>query len=631
MISFIRRWLTSWPVIVLLGLVVVAFAVTGVGDPFGGGAPQGSVAKVGKKTITETELLSAFERVSRSARERNPAITQAELAQQGGVDAAAGQLIGQAAMEQLGAQAGLSVSNRAVGAQIAAIPAFQVGGKFDDATYRRVLAQQRITDRELNDGIHGDLVRQQLLTPVTAALGVPAGMAQPYAQLLVDEHRGAVALVPLVAGPAPTEAEITKFYADNKGKLMLPERRGFRHALIDSAAVAASGVVTDAQIAAAFAKDPARYGGAATRRLQQVVVPDEAKARAIAAAAATEGFAKAAERLAGFGTADITLGEQSQSGFAQATSAAVAAAAFAAPAGGITAPIKSDFGWHVVRVESVGAAGKSLAAARPAVEAELRTRAGEDAVAALVAKIEDGVEAGKSFADLAKENGLVVVSQAAVAKDGTATGAAPLAGPLALLADRAFRHEPGEGAAVEDLGEGRLAVIETMQILPSAAPPLAQVRELVTAGAARDKALKTARVKADAIVAAVKKGGNFAEAVAAQGLPPAQPLAGRRIDVAQQPQVPPVVQAFLSTPAGTVNVLPSPQGWVMIHADTVTKGQLAAIPGLVEAGRREIASQLPDEFASAFAAAAERTVGSRRNEAVIDAVKRRLAGTDVAQ
>jgi peptidyl-prolyl cis-trans isomerase D len=631
MISFFRRWLTSWPVLILLGLVLVAFAITGIGDPFQGGGPVGSVAKIGDRVVTEPDALKAFDRVMRNVREQNPAASQIEVAKDGGVTAAIDQLIAQLSIEELAAKTGVGVSDRSIGALIAGIPAFQSGGKFDEATYRRVIAEQRLSDRELRDGIRGDLLRKQFITPVTGALGVPADMAKPYAQLLVDLHKGGVALVPLTATAPPTEAEILKYYNANKLNFTVPERRSFRHAKIDRSAVAAGVKVTDAEIAAAFAKDPAKYGAAATRRLQQVVVPDEAKARAIAAAAATEGFAKAAERLAGFGAADISLGEQNQIGFGKATSKAVADAAFALPVGGITAPIKTSFGWHVVRVDGIGASGKTLAQARPAIEADLRAIATETALADLVARIEDGVDAGKSFADLARENSLTIVTQSPVTVAGMAPGQATLPPELVAIAAKAFRHEPGDGAAVEDLGGGQLIVIETMEVLPAAPQPLDAVRTVATAGAARDKALAAARTKADAVVAAVKKGGNFNEAVVAQGLAPAQPLAGRRIDVTQQQAVPPVVSAFLNTPPGSVKVLPSDQGWVLVHTESVTKGDVAAIPGLVEAGRREIAGQVPEEFASAFAAAAERELGTTRNPDTIKAITRRLSGLDSGQ
>ncbi len=628
MITFIRRWLTSWPVLLLLGLVLVAFAITGIGDPFAGGGPVGSIAKVGDKVVGENELLKAFDRLVRNARQSNPGVSQTDFAKQGAVTVAADQLIGQTAVETLATSAGIAASERAIGAVIAGIPAFQTGGKFDEATYRRVIADQKLTEAELHQGIAGDLVRKQLLTPVTAALGVPADMARPYAQMLVDIHRGGVALVPVTASVPPTEAEIAKFYADNKARFTVPERRAYRYATIDSAGIIASAAVSEAQIAAAFAKDPAKYGAAATRRLEQVVVPDEAKARVLVAAAATEGFGKAAQRIAGFGAADIDLGEQTREAFGKATSPAVADAAFAASVGSVTAPIKTAYGWHVVRVAALGAAGKSLAQARATVEADLKKTAGTAALGDLVAAIEDGVEAGKSFADIAKEQRLAILAQTPVTKEGSAPGAPPLSGDAAAIAAKAFRHEPGDGAAVEDLGGGKLIVIETMAVTPAAPQPLAEIRAVVVAGAAQAKAMAAARGKADAVAAAVRKGQAFDAALAAQGLPPSQPLAGRRIDIAQQQQVPPMLQAFLETPKGSVQVLAGGLGWVLIHTSAIEPGQIEAVPGLLEAGRRDIAAQVPEEFAAAFALAAERALGTTRNSKAITAIARRLSGLD---
>jgi len=139
-----------------------------------------------------------------------------------------------------------------------------LGGKFDQATYDRLLGEQRISDQQLRTEISGDILRKQLLTPVSAALNVPAGMATPLAQQLVDLHKGRAALVPPAAETPATEAEITKFYSDNKDRFSIPERRAFRWAEIDRAKLAAAIKITDTQIADAFAKDPARYGAAPT-------------------------------------------------------------------------------------------------------------------------------------------------------------------------------------------------------------------------------------------------------------------------------------------------------------------------------------------------------------------------------
>ncbi|WP_156255952.1 peptidylprolyl isomerase [Sandarakinorhabdus oryzae] len=626
MLQFFRRSLTSWPVLALFGLILVAFAVTGVNDPFGGSAPAGSVAKVGSRTITEPDLVQAIDRTVKNLRQRDPTLTQAEAARQGAVELMATQLIGQTAMEEMGSKAGLGASHTAVDLVITSIPAFQSGGKFDQLSYDRALASQGLTDKKLRQSIARDLVREQLLKPITGALAVPDGVAELYARLLVDRHEGAVATIPAPATQPATAAEAQAWYKANSARFTIPERRGFRYAFIDNSKIAAGVTVAEKAIADAFAKDPAKYGGAATRVLEQVVVPDEAKAKAIVAEAATKGFAAAAQALAGFGASDIALGSQTEAGFAKATSADVAKAAFSLPVGKVSAPIKSQLGWHVVRVAAIGGAGKTLAQARPAIEAELKARAIDDAVADVVARIEDGVEAGKSFADIAKDVGLTIESHGPVTNKGIAPGQPPLTGDLATIAARAFKHEPADGPLVEDIGAGRLVVVETSTVLPAAPPPIAEVMPLAQAGAAQDKAMKAARAKADAVLAATKKGVVFAKAVADAGLAAPRPLNGRRVDILGQQNVPEAARAFLNGAAGSTQLLAGQGGWIIVHVDRIIPGDPKAQAGLIEASRREVGSALPGEMAEGLAKASMAAVGVDRNEATIRKLRQRLVG-----
>ena len=626
MISFFRRYLTSWPALALFGVILVAFAITGVNDPLGGSAPGSAVARVGKRTITEPEVLEALDRQVRELRQRDPGVTQAMAAREGLVELIAGQLVGQAAMEEMAGAAGLGASEEAADQVIVSIPAFQSGGRFDQGTYERLLAQQGLTDRKFRQSLRGDLLREQVVKPVTGALAVPDGVAELYARLLVDRHEGGVSLVPAAPVGQATPAEAEAWFKANAARFTIPERRGFRYAVIDSAALRAGITVSEKQIADAFARDPAKYGASPTRVLEQVVVPDEAKARALAAAAAKQGFAAAAQAVAGFGAADIALGSQTEAAFAKATSSAVAKAAFALPAGGISAPIRSSLGWHVVRVASLGSAGKTLAQARSAVEADLKAQLGQDAVADVVNGIEDGVEAGKSFADIAKEQKLTISTQAPVTDKGIAAGQPPLTGDLATMAARAFRHESADGPVVEDLGGGRLVVMETTTVQPAAPPPLKDVMPLAIAGATQDKAMKAARSKADAVVAAIGKGSVFPKALADAGLPSPRPLVARRIDLANATDVPEAARAFLNGAPGSTQVIAVPGGWAIVHVDRIVPGDPRTVPTLIEQTRRELGAALPGEMAEGLAKASMAAVKTNRNDAAIRALRQRLAG-----
>jgi peptidyl-prolyl cis-trans isomerase D len=272
-----------------------------------------------------------------------------------------------------------------------------------------------------------------------------------------------------------------------------------------------------------------------------------------------------------------------------------------------------------------GSAGKTLAQARPAILADLTAAAEKDAVSALVDAIDSGVEAGTSFPDIASQEGLTLTSVGAVAANGQAPGKPPLAGDMLAIAGKAFRHDPSEGPVVEELGGGRMVAVETTEIVPSAPQPLSAVQAFATAGAAQAKALKAARAKADAVVAAVKKGTPFAAAVAAHGLTPPQPIAARRVDTLGR-QVPPVVTAFLATPAGTVKVVPADQGWVLLRVDAIEPGDLKAAAPLLAGTRRELAATLPQEMTESFARAAQRDLGVVKNDTTIRQIRQRMTG-----
>lgn len=635
MISLFRKYLTSWFALGLFGLVLAAFAISGVGNTsFGGLTSGGGVASVGGVEVSEAKLLGEFDRTLRRARQQNPKLDARAAARQGAVGEVYEQLIATTAIEKFGRDAGIAISDRAVDGEIASIDAFQVGGKFDDATYRRLLSQQRLSERDLRDGIRGDLVRKQIVTPVLAAVTVPRTMAAPYAALLLEGRQGAVAVVPataMPAPPAPTPAALAAFYAKHTAAFTLPERRAFRYALVDRARLAAGVSISDADIKKYFDANQETYAGAETRKLLQVVVPDAAKAGAIAAAVKGGQPFAAAAAAAGFAAADIDIGEQSRARFAAATSAAVADAAFALRPGGTTAPVQSPFGWHVVAVTGITPAHpRSLAAARAEIVAKLTAERTDTLLADTVGKVEDALSGRTSLADVAKRFALTIAAVPGVTRAGTAPAdpgfvIAPAAAPIVA---KAFDADPADGPTLQQLGKDQFAVVELGDITPPAAQPLAKVRDAVVAAYTTDARLTAAKAVAETIVAETAKGRPFASVVPAHNLPPAQPLAGRRIDLSRAGQVPPPVRVFLTLGAGTSRALPAgPQGYWIVHVDTVTPGDVATAPQLVDSARAQFTQAAPDEIGAAFAQAVERTVGVKRNTSALAGATARITGT----
>lgn len=634
MISLFRKYLTSWFALALFGLVLVAFAISGVGNTSFGGLTSGGVASVGGSDISEARLLGEFDRTLRRARQADPKLDARTAARQGAVREVYEQLIATTAIEKFARDQGIAISDRAIDGEIASVEAFQVNGVFDQATYTRLLAAQRLSERDLRDGLRSDLIRKQVVVPVVAGVKVPRGLAEPYAALLLEKREGAVAVVPaaaMAAPAAPTTAQLSAFYAAHAAAYTLPERRAFRYALLDGAKLAAGVTISDADVARYFAANVETYAGAETRKLLQVVVPDEAKAKAVAGAIAGGKSFGAAAAAAGFAATDIDIGAQTRAKFAAATSAAVADAAFALHAGGVTAPVQSPFGWHLVSVTAITPAQpRTLAAARGEIVARLTADRTEALLSDTVGKIEEALSSRTTLADAAKRFGLTVVAVPPVTRAGSnpADAGFTLAPAAAPLVAKAFDADPADGPALQQLDKAHFAILEVGDVVPPAPVALAKVRDAVTVAYLADARLRAAKAVADTIVAEVAKGRPFASVVIAHKLPPVRPLAGRPIDLNRAAGTPPPVRAFLALAAGASRaVTAGAQGWWIVHVDTVTPGDPATAPQLVDSARAQFQQAAPDELGSAFAQAVTRAVGVRRNPAALAAATARITGT----
>ena len=113
MLSFFRRGLSSWFVLGLLGLIMVAFVITGVGTPSGLGSLGGSgggerLATVGDEAVTAQDVTDQLQRQLSRIREQQPEMDMATLVRTGTFDEIVNQLIGSKAMVAFGREQGIA-------------------------------------------------------------------------------------------------------------------------------------------------------------------------------------------------------------------------------------------------------------------------------------------------------------------------------------------------------------------------------------------------------------------------------------------------------------------------------------------------------------------------------------------
>lgn len=643
MISFFRRALSSWIVLGILALVMIAFIITGVERPgfSGNGGDSATVAKIGGSKVSSSELLRRVQNQFDAIRRERPDLDHKTFIAGGGFEGVTDGLVNGRALEAWGKEQGFAIGKRLIDAQIAGMAAFRgVTGQFDENAMRNALAQARISERELRADIAGEIMRNQILTPAVALAPTPARLARPYATLLLEERIGQVGIIPLAAFAdprQPTDAEIAAAYKNDIAAFTRPEARVLRYALFGADQIAAASVPTEAEIATYYRENADAYAARETRTVTQVITPNEALAKSIAAS--VKGGQTLAAAAAKAGLEASTLTGQSKAAYGEAAGAAVADQAFAAAQGAVAGPAKGSFGWYVVKVDAVtGSPARALAQVRGEIATVLAKQKSEEGLADLAGKIEDAIADGSSFAEVAANNKLTVVETPALLAGGQPidqTGWTPPA-ELGALLKSGFAASPEDRPTIETVAaDQRYALLSVAKVVPPTPMPLAQVRPMVIRNILAKRAATRAKAVGDKIVAAVNRGVPLAKAMADSGvkLPPAQAARARQIDIARAQQsgaqIPTPVRALFALQKGKAQLVPSERGEALFVTvlDQVVPGDLTKAPGLIGATQSELSQASKAELGDQFMRAVALDIDVKRYPEALAAAKRQFGST----
>ena len=621
-----------------IGLIAVAFVAGDMGRGGGlnlTGPSSGEVATIGKENLTVNEVQTRVQRVYDRIRQEQPELTMNRFLDEGGLKQVLDELIASKAITAYGEQQGLRISKALVDAEIARIPAFaDATGNFSESQFRSMLAQQRISESELRNDISSQLMRQQLVAAAGAGARTPDGMVQPFAKMLLEERSGGLIATPsmqFAPKSAPTEDQLKTYYAAHKSQFTLPEQRSLSYVVIDKSRFMDSAAPTDAEIASAFKAKSAQYGARTTRDFEQLILPTETAAKAVAAKVKAGSTLSAAATGSGLAVSKLTGLDQAKLG-AQSNDA-IAAAAFAAAQGDLVGPIKGPLGWTLLRVEQVKTtAAKSLAEARQDIVAELRDAKAMEQFSDFVNKIDGDIGDGATLAEIAKARGLTVAETPLITGEGHEIRD-PKYQPddtVKPLLKPGFAMTAGDDPQIVPLKPNESAAILAVgNVVPTGQPPLAEVRQAALVGYALAEGKAKAKSAADKLAAAFNKGKSATEALAEAGLTGAaqQSISARRADINQAGQTiaPPLIALF-SMKQGSARVLPldNDRGFIVVHLDAIKQGDPASVPDLIPSTRAGLANVLGKEYADQLVNAAAQAVGVTRNEVAIASVEAAL-------
>jgi len=642
MISSIRRFFQSkfgLPIFIgFLVIVALAFAAADItGSTFGGVAGGDRIAVVGDERVPASELESTAQSALSQVRQQDPTIGMPEFVEQGLLDEVLRQLFDQYAVGNYAEDLGLRAGRNLVNSEILQIPAFRnVAGEFDEQVYQQALRAQGLSDEMLRGDLKDGLLQQMLFRPSLAAPQLSERAARQYASLVLERRRGAIALIPsaLYAPEGEPEAgELAAYYEDNRSQFRRPERRVIRFATFGADTVLADLEPTEEEIAARYESNREAFSARERRAITSFVVPTEEAARSLVERIRGGLSLEAAARQAGFQVSSSDL--RDREAMANATSFAFAEAAFAAEEGGMVEPARGTLGWYVARIDEVEQIpARTLSEASEEITQQILQEKRAAALVDLSARIEDELYDGTSLAEVAEAFELEVTTTAPLLANGTVFGepGADVPREVGPVLETAFEMEESEPQLAALGSADRFIIYDVSEVIPSAAPPLAEIRDEVTAAWRRAEGNAKAREVARRVLEKTREGTDFADALRAEEEPrfQVQPVElSRRELLAQRGRgiAPPLVLLF-SMAQGSTKLLEAPQdiGWYLVDLEEVETGDIASDDPVIAQTRQQFAPTLAEEYRRQLTRAIRDEVGVERNEDAIEAVRRRLAG-----
>jgi peptidyl-prolyl cis-trans isomerase D len=642
MLSFFRRVSKSKIGTGVMAFVLIAilagFAVADLSNfgsgQIGFGMGSGTLAKVGDQEVNEREVSDAMQRRLQEARQQRPDADYASII--GDFGAILDALLDQRTLMAFADRYAFPLSKRLIDAEIAQIPGTKgLNGQFNEQSYQAFLSQQRLTDGQVRQILSGGLLQRLLLTPIATNARISVGMATPYASMLLEAREGEAAVIPaeaFKAGLKPTDAQLQQFYTANRARYMIPEQRVLRVARIGPEQVS-SVTASDQEISTYYNANKATYAPSDMRSLTQAVVPDQATANAIAQRAKGGAALAAAAAPAGANAAVSSLKDQTRQAYAGVAGDKAATVVFAAPAGTIVGPVQSDFGWIVVKVESVKAGGgKTIEQARAEIATKLTSDKRKSVIEDLVDKVQTALDDGNNFNEAVAAAKLSVTTTPLVTAAGTSRSDASYKLPpeLAPALKTGFEIAPNDPPEIVTLpGDAGYAVVSPGQVVAAAPAPLASIRDQVSNDWINDQATQRARAAATQIAAKANGSISLAEAMKGIGaaLPPVQPIAARRLQIADaQGNIPAPLKILFTVGAGKSRLEPNPQGggFFIVKVNKVTPGNALLSPSLITQMQGELSQAMSQDYAAQFVADLKRQMKAKRNDSAIQAFRTKL-------
>jgi peptidyl-prolyl cis-trans isomerase D len=604
-----RNWL-KWS----LALVVLAFILLYIPDFLRGSNGAGmndALATVDGRDITVNQFRIAYQRQMQQYRAAYGANMDERMLKQLGIDQRiVQQLVEEEAAMSEARRLGISASDEEVTQRIVAIPAFQDNGQFIGYDkYRQMLAMQEppVKESEFEEQVRRSITVEKLQAALTNWITAPDAEIAAEFKKRNEKVKLAVVSFPVDkfrAGVQASDTEVAAWFDGHKDAYKMPDKRKVRYALLDVQGIRDRIQVSPQDVQRYYEDNQQQYSTPDQVRASHILLHTEGKDEA-AVKKQAEDLAKQAKAGADFAelakkhsqdeSNNTKGGDLDFFGKGQMVPE-FDAAAFAMQPGDISDPVKTQYGYHVIKVtEKKAATKRPLAEVQAQIEDQIKWQRAQDEAQRTTDDLASKIKNPGDFDSVAKPRGLTVAESGFFSREEPIAGL----GMAPAAAERAFELKEGEVSDAIRTPQG-FAFITVTGKQDAYTPKLDEVKARVRDDVLKNKAIEAARQQA-ATLASQMKSGDFNAIAKGAGLDvKTTDLIARGAPVGDAGVSPAIDAAAFSLPPGGVS-------------DPITTDNGAAVikvlerkdptPEEIKAGQQQTKDQLLNERRGRFYAA----------------------------
>jgi peptidyl-prolyl cis-trans isomerase D len=509
----------------ILALIMLPFALWGISSYTRSRSSADAVAKVGGITITQQDFENALRQQQDRMREQLGANYDASMFDSPDIRRAVLEnMVSHALLVERARAAGIAVPDDQVAQVISGIEAFQQGGRFDKNRYEALLRGQGMSPLLFEARVRDDLLGKQLQDTFLRNGYAPRSTVDNLIRL--NEQQRTVSISPVsyqafVPQVKVADSDIRKYYDENKAEFQVQEQARVDFVKLSADDLTSKAEVSDEEARKYYDEHQNEFGTPEERRAAHILIAVKANASQAESDAAKS---RAEDLLQQVSKNPASFADLARKYSQDPGSAANGGdlgffgrgmmvkpfedAVYALSVGQVSGLVKSDFGYHVIKLIAIKPSRISpFDEVRDGIRSKLRQQKAADMFAELAEKFSNTVY---EQSDTLKPAADLVASK--IEHSGWLTKGASAVAPWtpkmlqAIFSDDSIRNKRNTDAI--DVAPNTLVAARVVEYKPASVRAFGEVQEQIRQKLVREQALDLAVRQGTSLLAQLQAGGS---------------------------------------------------------------------------------------------------------------------------